>query len=93
MIEPAAYGIPVSFGPHTSNFRDIVSALLTAQAAIVVRNEADLQRFVKRGLTDRRWAQRLGQNAQQEIRRHLGASNRTVSELERLLPPTSPDHG
>ena len=28
MIEPAAYGAAVCFGPNTWNFRDIVAALL-----------------------------------------------------------------
>ena len=31
MIEPAAYGAAVSFGPNTRNFRDIVAALLRAR--------------------------------------------------------------
>ncbi|HEX2475937.1 MAG TPA: glycosyltransferase N-terminal domain-containing protein, partial [Lacipirellulaceae bacterium] len=42
MIEPAAYGAAVSFGPNTHNFRDIVAALLAAQAAVVVRDGQEL---------------------------------------------------
>src|SRR5207344_3013030 len=33
MLEPAAYGAAVCFGPNTKNFRDIVAALLDANAA------------------------------------------------------------
>nr|MCS5629329.1 3-deoxy-D-manno-octulosonic acid transferase [Pirellulaceae bacterium] len=33
MIEPAAYGVTVCFGPNTSNFRDIVEMLLANSAA------------------------------------------------------------
>ncbi len=40
MIEPAAYGAAVSFGPNTWNFRDIVAAMLARQAAVVVRDAA-----------------------------------------------------
>ena len=36
MIEPAAYGAAVSFGPNTWNFRDIVAAMLDRDAAVVV---------------------------------------------------------
>ena len=36
MIEPAAYGAAVSFGPNTWNFRDIVAAMLAHDAAVVV---------------------------------------------------------
>ena len=38
MIEPAAYGAAVSFGPNTRNFRDIVAALLAADSAVVVHD-------------------------------------------------------
>ena len=38
MIEPAAYGAAVSFGPNTWNFRDIVAAMLAHDAAVVVRD-------------------------------------------------------
>jgi 3-deoxy-D-manno-octulosonic-acid transferase len=32
MIEPAAFGVAVSYGPHTSNFRDVVTLLEQRQA-------------------------------------------------------------
>jgi 3-deoxy-D-manno-octulosonic-acid transferase len=51
MIEPAAYGAAVSFGPFTRNFRDVVSVLLAAEAAIVVRDGQQLTAFVRRRLT------------------------------------------
>ena len=47
MIEPAGYGVAVSFGPNTTNFRDIVALLLGHQAAAVVHSEAQLQDFVR----------------------------------------------
>ena len=34
MIEPAAYGAAVVFGPHTWNFKDVVRRLIDADAAI-----------------------------------------------------------
>ena len=40
MIEPAAYGAAVSFGPNTWNFRDIVAAMLDHNAAVVVGDVA-----------------------------------------------------
>src|SRR5690606_3252071 len=48
MIEPAAYGCAVSFGPKTRNFRDVVSTLLAADAALVVKDGAELTEFVRR---------------------------------------------
>ncbi len=52
MIEPAAYGAAVSFGPRTHNFRDVVAALLTADAAVVVADGNELTAFVRRCLED-----------------------------------------
>ena len=50
MIEPAAYGAAVSFGPNTWNFRDVVQRLLQADAAELVQDGAELTRFVQRCL-------------------------------------------
>ena len=40
MLEPAAYGAAVLFGPNTWNFKDIAESLLSLQAARVVRGVA-----------------------------------------------------
>ncbi len=84
MIEPAAYGAAVSFGPNTRNFRDIVSSLLACDAAAVVANHDELTAFVRRCLEDRDWAEQLGRRAQEHVRRQLGATERTVELLVRL---------
>ncbi len=85
MLEPAAYGAAVSFGPKTKNFRDIVSLILADQAAIVVRDGDDLTSFVKRCLDEPEFAESLGQRARQLVRLHLGATDETLSLLESLL--------
>jgi 3-deoxy-D-manno-octulosonic-acid transferase len=86
MIEPAAYGAAVSFGPNTRNFRDIVAALLAAEGAVVVRTPNELSSFVARCLDDPAWANALGANAQSLVRSQLGATERTLRLLESLLP-------
>jgi 3-deoxy-D-manno-octulosonic-acid transferase len=90
MIEPAAYGTAVSFGPNTWNFRDIVSMLLTADAAIVVNNGDELTRFVERCLEEPAFASELGQRARQLVATQVGATRRTIDLLAPLLAsPTS----
>ena len=42
MMEPAAYGASVMFGPHTSNFRETVEQLLARQAACRVADADEL---------------------------------------------------
>ena len=89
MIEPAAYGAAVSFGPNTWNFRDIVQLVLGADAAIVVNDGEELTEFVRRCLEDPNWAKDLGQAAQNLVSTQLGATKRTIDAVEPLLPPSA----
>ncbi len=90
MIEPAAYGAAVSFGPNTGNFRDVVAALLAADAALVVHSPTELEAFVRRSLEEPAWARAFGANAQALVRSQLGATQRTLRLVESLLPAESP---
>ncbi len=81
MIEPAAYGAAVSFGPNTWNFRDIVAAFLAADAAVVVRDGEELTDFVRRALEEPDFAQRLGERAGRLVQSQLGAVGRTADLL------------
>ncbi len=89
MIEPAAYGAAVSFGPQTRNFREVVEALLAADAAVVVSGGAQLTEFLRRCLEDPQFADRLGQRARQVVAAQLGATQRTVDLLDALLTTPS----
>lgn len=85
MIEPAAYGAAVCFGPNTRNFRDIVALLLAHEAAVVVRDADEMQTFVQRALVEPLYAAGLGQRAQNLVRSQQGATARTVDRLEQLI--------
>ena len=89
MIEPAGYGVAVSFGPNTWNFRDIVGMLLNRQAAVVVQNESDLEAFVRRCIESPQFRQDLGARAQKLVVEQQGATHRTVASLLPLIPPPS----
>jgi len=91
MIEPAAYGVPVSFGPDTRNFRSIVTQLLDADAAAVVDDEQSLANFFRRVITEPAWAMKMGTRARKLVTQHSGASDRTVEGLISLLGPTEND--
>lgn len=86
MIEPAAYGAAVCFGPNTRNFRDIVDQLLAARGAVVVQDQAELTAFVRRAIEDTRFAAELGARARQFVASQLGATARTVDLLTALMP-------
>jgi 3-deoxy-D-manno-octulosonic-acid transferase len=85
MLEPAAYGAAVSFGPDTRNFRDEVGHLLAADAAVVVDDGPALTAFVARCLAEPAWAESLGGRAAALVASRRGATAATARiVLERL---------
>ena len=92
MIEPAAYGAAVSFGPNTWNFRDVVAAMLAHDAAVVVSGPGELTAFVRRCLEDPGYAAALGSRAQPLVLSQLGATGRTFDRLAPLVQAASPDN-
>ena len=87
MIEPAAYGAAVCFGPNTRNFRDIVSAMLKQDAAVVVRSADELTQFARRCLQQPDDAAALGRRAKALVLDQLGAAGRTFHLLAELTEP------
>lgn len=85
MIEPAAYGAAVVFGPHVWNFRDTAERLVTAGAAVQVADAAGLEDNVRQLLADPGRRQRLGRAAQELVRSQQGATERTADLVDRLL--------
>jgi 3-deoxy-D-manno-octulosonic-acid transferase len=85
MIEPAAYGAAVLFGPHTWNFRDTVERLLGVKGAVQIKDAAELEREVARLFADGNARQRLGAAAQAFVASQNGATRRTVDLFARWL--------
>jgi 3-deoxy-D-manno-octulosonic-acid transferase len=85
MIEPAAYGAAVLFGPHTWNFRADVERLLKSHAAIQVDDARQLEEHLAHLFADAGLRERLGQNARWLVEEQQGATERTVRLLEELL--------
>ena len=89
MIEPAAYGAAVSFGPNTRNFRDIVAAMLAHDAAVVLADGHAMRQFVARCLERPEEAATLGQRARNLVLRQLGATEQTLRLLAELIETPS----
>ncbi len=89
MIEPAAYGAAVLFGPNTHNFRDVVELLLANQAARVVHSPQELTEQVRRLLRFPQEAQTMGNRARSIVLAQQGATEKTVQMLCHLLPTNS----
>jgi 3-deoxy-D-manno-octulosonic-acid transferase len=85
MIEPAAYGSAVLFGPHVWNFRDAAARLIAAGGAVQVADADSLEAAVRRLLVDAAERGRLGAAARQFVREQQGATERTLDLLDSLL--------
>ncbi len=84
IIEPAQHGVAIVVGPHTENFRDVVSQFQSRDAVRIVRPE-QLSRTLIDLLANEGERRALGQRAQQTVQSQMGATLRTTDALERLL--------
>lgn len=80
-IEPAALGKAVVFGPNMQNFGDVTRVFLANDAAIQVRDAAELEKTLADLLADPRRRDQLGCNALRTVVENLGAVERTVDMM------------
>jgi 3-deoxy-D-manno-octulosonic-acid transferase len=81
MIEPAAYGAAVCFGPDTRNFRDTVESLLAEDAARVVADGRELSALLEQWIRNPLQARQYGERARQFVLTQHGAARKTVDLL------------
>jgi 3-deoxy-D-manno-octulosonic-acid transferase len=84
-IEPAAAGVPVCFGPHMTNFREIASTFLESDAAVEVRSPAELIAFATRMFDDPTARAAYGDRARATVEQNRGAAARTAQRIVELL--------
>jgi 3-deoxy-D-manno-octulosonic-acid transferase len=82
VMEPAALGLPVLFGPHMDNFRAAARALTEAGAGFVARNADELAALVVRLAEDRTAYRVAASMARRVVQANRGAMNRTVDLIE-----------
>ena len=85
MVEAAAMGKAVVFGPHVSNFRRDVQLLLEARAACQVRDLEDLREKLSTLCKDGQLRRSLGERAVALIQGNQGSTERTLEKLQPLL--------
>lgn len=72
MMEPAALGAAVCFGPNTHNFTQEVQWLTRDNAAVQLQTDSDLAEFLERCLAEPGYRNTLGQNARRTVLSLLG---------------------
>jgi 3-deoxy-D-manno-octulosonic-acid transferase len=84
ILEPAAAGKPVLFGPNMENFADSVQVLM-GRGGIQVKDAEQLERVLHELLAKPELIAELGSMAQAAVTTARGASERDVDHLVKLL--------
>ncbi|WP_373499009.1 3-deoxy-D-manno-octulosonic acid transferase [Desulfococcus sp.] len=85
-LEPAAAAVPVFFGPHMSDFREIAALLMEAGGALEVPDGRRLAETLKALLDDPARRAAMGRAALDTVIRNRGAVDRTVDLIAEALP-------
>jgi 3-deoxy-D-manno-octulosonic-acid transferase len=85
LIEPAAEGKPVVFGPHMSNFQEIASSFLEADAAVQVSGREELREVLARLMKDGGWRDELGVRARELVEANRGAGRKTIESARQAV--------
>jgi 3-deoxy-D-manno-octulosonic-acid transferase len=81
MLEAAAQGVAVCFGPHVFNFSTISRMLLDEGAASQVENEAELKDQVSAWFEDASLRAEVGENGRRVVAQNRGALDRLMALL------------
>jgi 3-deoxy-D-manno-octulosonic-acid transferase len=85
VLEPAASGVPVCFGPHTENVAEAAHALSEGGGAVRVHTAAELALLWRRLLADPGAARAMGARAQAVVQARAHVIDDTVALIERVL--------
>ena len=86
VLEPAALGLPVIFGPHMFNFAMASSMLLTEGAAVEVTSSTTLAGVVSNWLSDASARAQYGENGLAVVEANRGALDRLFDIIQEFIP-------
>jgi 3-deoxy-D-manno-octulosonic-acid transferase len=81
LLEPASFGCPVLFGPHTEDFSLMSELLIELGGGIRVGGEEELFAILKGLLMDRQKRDRMGMKARSFVEMNKGALKRVLAHL------------
>jgi len=90
LLEPAAQGLPIIFGPHVYNAQDIADMFVELGACRQVEDAAELATTIARLIENPHEAAQLGQKALALLDKNRGALGRLLVLLEPLLGDDNP---
>ncbi|HEY5973110.1 MAG TPA: 3-deoxy-D-manno-octulosonic acid transferase [Geobacteraceae bacterium] len=89
LLEPAAAGVPVLFGPQMSNFREVAALVLAYGAGEQVADGASLAAATVRLLADGARRRQLGGGGRLLMAENGGATARNLAVIGEILGPGS----
>jgi len=84
-LEAAQRGLPVVFGPHMENFKEIGTILIQSGGGFQISTEAELFEQIKGWLVAPAKCQEQGKRAQVSVEAHRGAVARSIEVIRGLL--------
>jgi 3-deoxy-D-manno-octulosonic-acid transferase len=82
LLEPASFGMPVIFGPHTHNFTTMSRLLIGYGGGIMVAGESELFHVMAELLGQKRKREQMGRRARQFVKQNQGAVDRVMEILK-----------
>ena len=86
ILEPTAFGIPVMFGKHMSNFEEEAKLLIKSGGGIELQKEEELYSVLKKFMLSPDLRQKAGEAAAETVRQHRGAVLRTLKIIQETHP-------
>ncbi len=84
ILEPALFRKPILFGPSMSNFREMSEYFLQREAAVQVRDSAELGNELIRMFRDAELRQRIGDRGHAILMANRGAAQKIVNRIESI---------
>ncbi len=91
LLEPAAWGKPVFFGPHMDNHSAIASMIQTDGGGLQVNDGEDLATQIDALMRDEGRMMEMGRKAASFVARNQGAVERNLEVIERVMADGRPD--
>lgn len=85
VLEPAAFGVPVLFGPYMANFREISAALLEHGGGIQIADGAGLEKELHSLCADEERRLAVGDNGMEWLRGSSGSVARHMDVIARIM--------
>lgn len=85
LLEPAAWSIPVTFGPHVANVQIVAEALIAGHGGVMVQKAEELGSVWLRWLESSKHRMQWGQAAREVLRAQQGSTERTLDFLGQTL--------